>query len=190
MGVTRRSRVKSYKVLDTLITSKTRLRLLLKFFLNPETRAYLRGLGDEFGESTNSIRLELNRLEDASMLKGEYEGNKKFYTVNLKHPLYTEMSSIVRKYMGLDVIVDQVVEKLGGVDSVFLTGDLAEGKDTNVLDVVFIGKELNKSFLVKLVDKAEDLLSKKIKYLVYSTDNEFDQDFSAKPRVLLWANGA
>ena len=40
----------------------------MKFFLNPTTQAYLRGLAAEFGESTNSIRLELNRLEKAKQL--------------------------------------------------------------------------------------------------------------------------
>ena len=49
-------------MLDTLITSKTRIKLLMKFFMNPRTRAYLRELASEFGESTNSIRVELNRL--------------------------------------------------------------------------------------------------------------------------------
>jgi len=41
-------------MLDSLITSKTRIKLLLKFFLNTSTHAYLRGLADEFGESTNA----------------------------------------------------------------------------------------------------------------------------------------
>ena len=51
-------------MLDSLITSKTRIKLLLKFFLNTSTHAYLRGLADEFGESTNALRLELNHLEN------------------------------------------------------------------------------------------------------------------------------
>ena len=44
-------------MLETLITSKTRVKLLMKFFLNPGTRAYLRGLATEFDESTNSVRV-------------------------------------------------------------------------------------------------------------------------------------
>ena len=52
-------------MLDALITSKTRVRLLVKFFLNPTMKAYLRELASEFDESTNSVRLELNRLKEA-----------------------------------------------------------------------------------------------------------------------------
>ena len=56
-------------MLETLVTSKTRAKLLLKFFLNPSTSAYLRGLADEFGESTNGVRVELNRLMEAGLLE-------------------------------------------------------------------------------------------------------------------------
>ena len=55
-------------MIETLISSKTRIKLLLKFFLNSNTTSYLRSLESEFGESTNAIRVELNRLENAGML--------------------------------------------------------------------------------------------------------------------------
>ncbi|MBN2682880.1 MAG: ArsR family transcriptional regulator, partial [Bacteroidales bacterium] len=64
-------------MLETIITSKTRIRLLLKFFLNSRTSGYLRSLASEFGESTNSIRQELNRFEKAGLLEASTEGNKK-----------------------------------------------------------------------------------------------------------------
>lgn len=75
-------------MLDSLITSKTRIELLVKFFLNSSMKSYLRGLADEFGESTNAIRLELNHLEEAELLRAGYEGNKKVYQANPSHPLF------------------------------------------------------------------------------------------------------
>lgn len=59
-------------MIEALISSKTRIKLLLKFFLNSSNRAYLRGLEEEFGESTNAIRLELNKLEKAGMVSSGY----------------------------------------------------------------------------------------------------------------------
>ena len=47
-------------MLGELITSKTRLRLMIKFFISQANRGYLNGLATEMGESTNSIRKELN----------------------------------------------------------------------------------------------------------------------------------
>ena len=65
-------------MLESLITSKTRTKLLLKFFLNPGTSAYLRGLAEEFGESTNGVRVELNRLSEAGLLESADEGRLGF----------------------------------------------------------------------------------------------------------------
>ncbi|MFZ4634996.1 MAG: ArsR family transcriptional regulator, partial [Saprospiraceae bacterium] len=55
-------------MIDALISSKTRIKLLLKFFLNSNTTAYLRNLESEFGDSTNAISIELNRREEAGLL--------------------------------------------------------------------------------------------------------------------------
>ena len=56
-------------MLESLITSKTRLRLLIKFFLNIANKGYLNSLANEFGESTNSVRKELNNLSSAGYLE-------------------------------------------------------------------------------------------------------------------------
>jgi len=100
-------------MLNTLVTSKTRLKLILKFFLNPRSSAYLRELAEEFGESSNAVRLELNRFEQAGLLKSEAKGNKKLFRANVMHPLYKDINSIIRKTIGIDQIVDEVVARLG-----------------------------------------------------------------------------
>ena len=89
-------------MLDSLITSKTRIKLLLKFFLNPGTRSYLRGLATEFGESTNSIRIELNRLTNAKLLKSVNVGRMVEYRANKDHTLFKDIQNVVNKYVGLD----------------------------------------------------------------------------------------
>ena len=56
------------KMLNSLITSKTRLRLLVKFFINATNAGYLRGLATEMQENTNAIRKELNNLSEAGYI--------------------------------------------------------------------------------------------------------------------------
>ena len=58
-------------MLGKLITSKTRLRLLIKFFVSQANSGYLNGLASEMGESTNGIRKELNHLYDAGYIEKE-----------------------------------------------------------------------------------------------------------------------
>ena len=88
-------------MLDTLITSKTRIKLMLKFFLNTKEESYLRGLEEEFGESSNSIRLELNKFEKAGLLDSRSKGNKKLFRANTKHPLFPDIHSLLLKHIGL-----------------------------------------------------------------------------------------
>lgn len=161
---------------------------MLKFFLNPGTSAYLRGLENEFGESSNSIRVELNRFEEANMLTTELQGNKKLFSVNQKHPLYSEINSIVRKYFGLDVIVDWIAKRLGDLKAVYLTGDIAQGKDSDLIDLILVG-EVDQPYLLQLIEKTENIIHRKIRYLIYSEAefekaNQHDNGF-----LLVWGNG-
>lgn len=156
-------------MLDSLITSKTRLKLLLKFFSNANTQGYLRSLADEFGESTNAVRVELNRLSDAGFLESRSQGNTIVYKANKEHPLFPEITGIVSKYLGLDRLIEQVIMKLGDLHGAWVVGDYAMGKDTGLIDLVIVG-ELDKKYLDHLVEKAEVLIHRKIRTLVLSID--------------------
>lgn len=170
-------------MLDTLISSKTRIKLLTRLFLNPDSSAYLRGLAEDFGESTNAVRLELNRFEGAGMLLTEAQGNKKVYKANYHHPLFTDIHNIVIKYVGLDRIIEMVISKLGNLRQLYLTGDYAEGKDSGIIDLIMIG-DVNKTYLVKLIDKAESATGKKIRYIHYP-EEESDK-LKSTTNLLLW----
>jgi len=171
-------------MIEALITSKTRIKLLLKFFLNPSSTAYLRSLETEFQESTNGIRIELNRFESAGMLRSFNEGNKKMFIANTDHPLFTDLQNIVLKYIGIPKIIDTVVSRLGKTSEIYLVGDYAKGQDTGVIDLIFIG-EINRSYLVTLVEKAEDLISRKIRFIVY-TEDEWSKNAKDESRLLIW----
>ena len=175
-------------MIETLISSKTRIKLLLKFFLNSNTVSYLRSLETEFGDSTNAIRIELNRLEQAGMLSSEMEGNKKMYRANKNHPLFKEVHNLVLKHIGFDRIVEEVIERLGEVHKVFLTGTFARGIDGQVIDLLFVG-DIDTNTLVKLIEKAEQMVNRRIRYLIY-TRKEFAkldlEEFEYQP-LLLWS---
>ncbi|WP_044208250.1 hypothetical protein [Flammeovirga sp. OC4] len=150
-------------MLEALITSKTRLKLLLKFFLNPNNTAYLRGLAIELSESTNSIRVELNRLEKANMLDSTFRGNKKFFKVNTAHPLFNDLHSLVQKYVGLDIIIENVLKKLGSIEEVYLIGEIAKGTNSSTIELLIKGN-FDHIYLNKLIDKVENTLVRKVKY--------------------------
>lgn len=172
-------------MLEALITSKTRIKLLLKFFLNPSTSAHLRGLASEFDESSNAIRLELNRLEEAGMLEAVNNGNKKVFQVNTKHPLYPSINQIIKKYMGIDQIVENILKGLGELDRVYMAGTLANGIESDVIDLVLIG-DINKDYLLTTIEKAENAIGKKIRYLTYKADEIDGLDLNVKDYLLIY----
>jgi hypothetical protein len=174
-------------MLETLISSKTRIKLLLKFFLNSSTTGYLRNLEDEFGESTNAIRLELNKMEKAGLLQTSVAGNKKIFRANIKHPLFPDVQQIIRKHVGLDTIIENVIKQLGDISKVFLTGDYAKGIGGEIIDLTFIGN-VNEEYLIVLIKKAEKLIGKKMRYIIYN-EAEGENVFSLKEEqesLLMW----
>jgi hypothetical protein len=152
-------------MIEGLISSKTRIRLLVKFFLNPAVTAYLREIAAEFGESTNGIRVELNRMSEAGLLESAPEGKTIQYRANHRHPLFPELKAIVGKYTGLDALAGQVFQRLGDLKAAYLVGDYAKGRDSGIIDVVLVGR-VDDSTLRDLVLKAEALICRRIRCLV------------------------
>jgi DNA-binding transcriptional ArsR family regulator len=156
-----------------VIPSRTRVRILVKFFLNPDMRAYLRELATEFNVSTNAVRVELNNLTEHHILKMERDGRTVRYQANTQHPLFPELSSMVRKITGIDELVKSVVDRLGNLEAAYLVGDYARGADSGIIDVVLVGK-IDKQQLDDFVQKTEVFIERKIRSLVVSR-RELDQ---------------
>lgn len=169
-------------MLDSLITSETRIKLLLKFFLNPANRSYLRQLANEFEESTNGIRVELNRLKAAKILESKKEGRNVIYRANHKHPLFQDIRQIVLKSTGIDKVLANITEKLGNIHTAFIRGDYAAGRDSGLIELVVVGNDINIDELERVRKKTEKLINRKIaliilKYTEYKKlKNKFDDE--------------
>lgn len=153
-------------MLDSLITSKTRLKLLVKFFSNPQNVAHLRGLAEEFGESTNAIRKELNHLSEAGLLLKVNDKNKIDYTANYNHPYFESLKDLTRKYLGFDKLVDTVLERMGDVEEISLIGDYSRGLDSGYFDVLIKGNNLSEEYLERLTFRLQELTGKQVNFTV------------------------
>ena len=170
-----------------LISSKTRIKLLVRFFFNPQTRSYLRELSKEFNVSTNSVREELNQLRNTKLLESEKNGRQVYYKANQEHPLFDELKSMVSKVMGIDQVIDGIVNRLGELEKAYLIDDYAEGKDTGIIDLLLIGN-IDQYHLNDLSRKTERYIKRKIRSLVLSRDEfkEFEPKLKACPNILIW----
>lgn len=156
-------------MLETIIRSKTRLNLLIKFFVNIANKGYLNSLANELGESTNSVRKELNNLSQAGyLIKKDYK-NKILYSANNKHPLFEVLQSIVRKHLGIEDIIKKVLNNIGDIDKIILLGDYARGLDSGTIEVLIVGNTINKSYLDNIQPKIEKEIKRKVNFMISST---------------------
>ena len=169
-------------MLEELITSKTRLRLLLRFFISQANRGYLNGLATEMGESTNAIRKELNHLQGAGYLEKVKVDNKVEYKANTKHPLFEVLQKVVFKHLGLEEVVEAVLERMGNVEQIILVGDYAKGNDSGLIEVFLIGQALNMDYIAQLEEKIEKLIKRKVSFYLAS------KFLAERPHIIIFNN--
>lgn len=174
-------------LLSGLISSKTRVKLLVRLFFNPEARSFLRELAREFDVSSNSVREELNQLTNAKLLVSKKNGRQVYYQANPEHPLFPELKSMVGKLLGLDQVIDGIVNRLGNLESAYLIDDYAEGKDTGIIDLLLVG-DIDRYHLDDLSRKTERYIKRRIRTIVSTRDEskELLAAFENKPKLLIW----
>ena len=174
--------------IDKLFSGKIRLKLLTKLLLNPSNKVFLRGLERDLGVSSNTVRIELNKLSEMQLIEEQdhEDGDNaklKHYGANIKHPLFNSLRGIILQHVGLDKIVEIILNRLGNVDQVWLTGDLAEGKDSPFVDLVIVG-DIEKAYLYQLIEKVEPQINKKIRVGVYNKE-EFEMGLMKDAGVVM-----
>ena len=151
-------------VLNPLITSKTRIKILMRLFLNPAQQVYLRELADEFSLAPSLVATELSQLKKANIINSLKKGRSIFYSANTSHPLFPELCSMVKKAVGVDHIIDSIISRLGSLEKALLMDDYARGMDTGIIDLVLVG-DIDKQALDTLVAKAEKHIGRKVRVL-------------------------
>jgi len=135
---------------------------------------HLRGLAEEFGESTNSIRKELNNLCEAGLLLKSEDKNRVDYQANPDHAFFTNLQDLIQKYLGLDKLIFAVLERMGKVSQIALVGDYARGIDSGRIEVQITGEQLNEDYLENVSSKLKTLIDKEVVFQIKSsiTDQE------------------
>ncbi len=174
-------------LLSGLIASKTRIKLLVRLFFNPKARSYLRELAKEFNVSTNAVREELNQLKKTNLLKSEKNGRQIYYRANTEHALFPELKSMVSKVMGIDQVIDSIIQRLGNLEKAYIMDDYAEGKDSGIIDILLIG-DINAYHLNDLSRKTERYIKRKIRSLVLNREEyeAFFPKLRQRPHLLVW----
>lgn len=159
-----------FPVIESYFKRKISAKLMTRLFLNPLNTVYLRGLEKEFGVSSNTVRVELNKLSAVKLIEvvDNPESNQKQYRANSAHPLFDSLRGFVLKQFGLDSLIEKVFDRLGDLEAVYLTHDWAEGKMGPFMDFVVVG-QVDQNYMHELILKAEPILQRKIRVAVYQS---------------------
>ncbi len=130
---------------------------------------HLRGLAEEFGDSTNSVRLELQKLEEAGLIRSEPKGQKVQYRVNHTNPFYADLVALVSKYLGFDELIENLLDRIGDLQEAYVVGDYAAGVDSATIELVLVGQPRT-DVVDDLIPKVEQRIGRKITYTLYTSD--------------------
>ena len=156
-----------FLMLKALFSSKTRIKLLTTFLLNPDEEYFIRELTRKLDEQINSIRRELDNLKKIGLLRSRVRNRKKYYYTNKDFVIYNELKDIILKAMNTDSDLIRQIGKMGNVELLLLSGVFV-GKESPV-DLLVVG-DLNKDKLQKLLAES----SKMGKDLRFTTMNKKD----------------
>lgn len=161
-------------MLENLVISKVRVKLLDLFFSSPSELYHVRGLVRKINEEINAVRRELAHLEAAGILKKEFRGNRLYYWLNSFYPLYPEIIQAVAKETGLGGDIIKNRNRLGKISFCVFSGKFVrrlERREDEV-DVLLVGNIIMAE-LAALIKAEEEKRGHEINYTIMTQD-EFE----------------
>jgi predicted nucleotidyltransferase len=163
-------------VLDTLLGSKLRAKVLGWLFTHSDERYFVRQLTALVEEDSTNVSRELARLERNGILISTVEGKQKYYQANRQSPLFNELHGIIVKTVGVaDVLRSALAPSIGKIKVAFIFGSIAGGDERrrSDIDVMIVGR-ISSEDVVSLLSGAEEKLGREVNPVVYPI-TEFKQ---------------
>ncbi len=161
-------------MLEDIIISRVRVKVLTLFLTHPGTIFHVRDIVRKIGEEINAVRRELSHMEKVGIVSKEQRANRLFYTMRKDYPLYHELLEIIGKSSGLGWDIIKQKAKLGKVKFAMLSGRYLRGiqkRSPNDIDLLVVGSVVLAE-ISQLVKTEEARRSTEINYTVM-TEEEF-----------------
>jgi len=175
-------------MLEKLFGSNARVKILKLFLLHPNDKFYIRQLARDLKLQLNSVRRELENLENFGILvsdaraEAEITGpdkpsdsataktaggqEKKYFRANLNFVLFDEIKALIVKAQILyekDFV--RKLQAIGKIKLLVLSGIFVNNPNS-LIDILIVGK-INKPKLIKLIRELEVELGREINFTVF-----------------------
>lgn len=156
-----------------VLFGKTRQAVLARLFDLPERSFYLRELSRLSGISPGALQQELKQLHEADLILRIQDGNRVVYRANTEHPIYPELSQLVRKTCGLTHQIQRVLEPLANkITFAAVYGSTAKHSDhaRSDIDLLVVG-EIGLSQILEAVSPLEAVFGREINVRIFCPDD-------------------
>ncbi|KKS05696.1 MAG: Transcriptional regulator [candidate division WWE3 bacterium GW2011_GWF2_41_45] len=161
-------------MLKNLFVSEVRVKILKLLLLNPTKSYHVRAIVRAVKAEINAVRRELDNLISISLLTKRQSSNKIFYTVDVMHPLFPDLVSILAKDDGVGAEIIKRQKKLGNITYAILSRSYLRGRQSTALDVdLFIVGTVDQTEFDKVIKENETVTGREINYSVMD-DEEFN----------------
>jgi len=181
---------------ELLFPLQYRGKALALLLLQPQRRLHVREIARLTGTVAGTMNKELDRLQRAGLLEKHRVGNQLQFCANQQHPVFPELSALLRKTIGLaDVLTLALMPAADRITVAFVFGSVARAGDTATsdVDVLIIGRVAFGEAINLLYDAQADL-QREINPKVFSPEewtaslvaqSSFVQDVLSKPKLFL-----
>jgi predicted nucleotidyltransferase len=156
-------------MLETLLGSKLRAKVLGWLFTHPDERYFVRQLTTLVGEDSTNVSRELARMEKIDVLVSTTEGKQKYYQANRQSPLFNELHGLIVKTTGVvDVLRSALVPLADRIKVALIYGSVARGSEKrgSDIDILVIG-DVTFAEVVDELHQAQEALGRETNPTVY-----------------------
>lgn len=160
-------------MLSSIVTSVSRQKILSYFFINGVNFSpYVRQIVRDLNLEINAVRRELINLQSEKIILSEARGNRLHYFLNIKHPLYYDLASIISKKEGLGGIIYKKRKKIGNIKFALLSLKFfLKSKQDNSVDLLIVG-DIYLPKIKQIIEKYENKTNVEVNYMVLNL-NEY-----------------
>jgi hypothetical protein len=185
-------------MLQHLIPSKVRRKILELFFHHPQESFYLRKIVREVNEEVNAVKRELDILSSAKVLQKEKRLNKIFFSLNKNWRFYDEFLRIFAKTSSLATLIENNLSKIGKIKYIALSTKFIKGQPIKEDEIylLFVGVIVLPE-VQSIIAQDEKNFGREINYTVM-TEEEFifrkkNNDpfiwrFLRQPKIMLYGS--
>jgi predicted nucleotidyltransferase len=166
-------------MLETLLGSRLRAKVLGWLFSHPDERYFVRQLTALVKEDSTNVSRELARLEKTGILVKNTEGKQKYYQANRQSPIFNELHGLILKTVGVADIIKKALEpRIADIKLAFIFGSVAKRAENRFSDIdLLVVGDITFGEVVDLISTAEGALSRELNPVVY-TLAEFNKRLS------------